>query len=250
VRSELGGQVRRAFIARDIGPDPYLLAADYSQVELRILAHLCRDPGLLDAFHRDEDIHAATASQVFGVPIDEVTPEMRRRAKVFNFGVLYGLTGFGLSQREGIPREEANAFIETYFQKYACVKEWRESVIADTRKNGYAETIMGRRRYVPAISSANPQVRAAAERIAVNMPTQGTASDIIKVAMNRIDAELEERGMATKMLLQVHDELIFEGPAAELDALREMVQRIMPASLDLAVPLKVDVKVGKNWGDV
>jgi DNA polymerase-1 len=250
VRSELGGQVRRAFIARDIGPDPYLLAADYSQIELRILAHLCKDPGLLDAFHRDEDIHAATASQVFGVPLDEVTPEMRRRAKVFNFGVLYGLTGFGLSQREGIPREEANAFIETYFQKYACVKEWRESVIADTRKNGYAETVMGRRRYVPAISSANQQVRAAAERIAVNMPTQGTASDIIKVAMNRIDAELEERGMATKMLLQVHDELIFEGPATELDDLREMVLRIMPASLDLAVPLKVDVKVGKNWGDL
>jgi len=250
VRSELGGQVRRAFIARDIGPDPYLLAADYSQVELRILAHLCKDPSLLEAFHRDEDIHAATASQVFGVPIDEVTPEMRRRAKVFNFGVLYGLTGFGLSQREGIPREEANAFIETYFQKYACVKEWRESVIADTRKNGYAETIMGRRRYVPAISSANPQVRAAAERIAVNMPTQGTASDIIKVAMNRIDAEIEERGMKTKMLLQVHDELIFEGPAAELDDLREMVLRIMPASLDLAVPLKIDVKVGKNWGEL
>jgi DNA polymerase-1 len=250
VRTELGGQVRRAFIARDIGPDPYLLAADYSQIELRILAHLCKDPGLLEAFHRDEDIHAATASQVFGVPIDEVTPEMRRRAKVFNFGVLYGLTGFGLSQREGISREEANTFIETYFQKYTCVKEWRESVIADTRKNGYAETIMGRRRYVPAISSANQQVRAAAERIAVNMPTQGTASDIIKVAMNRIDAELEERGMATKMLLQVHDELIFEGPAAELDGLREMVLRIMPASLDLAVPLKIDVKVGKNWGDL
>jgi DNA polymerase I len=250
VRSELGGQVRRAFIARDIGPDPYLLAADYSQVELRILAHLCKDPSLLQAFHRDEDIHAATASQVFGVPIDEVTPEMRRRAKVFNFGVLYGLTGFGLSQREGIPREEANAFIETYFQKYACVKEWRESVIADTRRKGYADTIMGRRRYVPAISSVNPQVRAAAERIAVNMPTQGTASDIIKVAMNRIDAELEERGMRTKMLLQVHDELIFEGPAAEIDDLREMVQRIMPASLDLAVPLKIDVKIGKNWGEV
>jgi len=250
VRSELGGQVRRAFIARDIGPDPHLLAADYSQIELRILAHLCQDSSLLQAFHNDEDIHAATASQVFGVPIDEVTPEMRRRAKVFNFGVLYGLTGFGLSQREGIPREEANAFIETYFQKYACVKEWRESVIAATRKNGYAETMMGRRRYIPTIDSANAQVRAAAERIAVNMPTQGTASDIIKVAMNRIDAELEERGMKAKMLLQVHDELIFEGPAAELDDLREMVLRIMPASLDLAVPLKVDVKVGKNWGDL
>jgi DNA polymerase-1 len=250
VRSELGGQIRSAFIARDIGPDPHLLAADYSQVELRILAHLCRDPGLVEAFRQDEDIHAATASQVFGVGIDEVTPEMRRRAKVFNFGVLYGLTGFGLSQREGIPREEATQFINTYFEKYARVKDWRDEVVGDARVKGYAETIMGRRRYIPAINSANAQVRGAAERIAINMPVQGTASDIIKVAMDRLDGELEERRMKSKMLLQVHDELIFEGPASEMDDLREMVLRIMPAGLELDVPLKVDVKVGKNWGEV
>jgi DNA polymerase-1 len=250
VRTELGGVVRSAFVARDIGPDPWLLSADYSQIELRILAHLCQDPNLLEAFHRDEDVHASTASQVFGVDIDKVTPEMRRRAKVFNFGVLYGLTDFGLSQREGISREEAAQFIETYFQKYARVRQWQEQVVADTRRLGYAETLAGRRRYIPEINSANFQARSAAERMAVNMPVQGTASDIIKIAMNRIDAEMRERGLRSKMLLQVHDELIFEGPASELDAVREMVLRVMPASLTLAVPLKVDVKVGKNWGEM
>jgi DNA polymerase-1 len=250
VRSELGGQVRAAFIARDIGPEPLLLGADYSQVELRILAHLCRDPLLLQSFHEDIDIHAATASEVFGVPLDQVTTEMRRRAKVFNFGVLYGLTGFGLSQREGISRDEAQRFIDTYFERYPRVKEWREQTIVETRARGYAETIMGRRRYIPEINANNPMVRAAAERMAINMPVQGTASDIIKVAMNRIDAELTERGLRLKMLLQVHDELIFEGPSAEIDSLREMVLRIMPVSLDLDVPLKVDVKVGKNWGEI
>ncbi len=250
VRTELGGQVRSAFVARDIGPDPWLLAADYSQVELRILAHLCQDPNLLDAFHRDEDIHASTAAQVFGVEIDKVTLEMRRRAKVFNFGVLYGLSDFGLSQREGISREEAAQFIETYFRKYERVRQWQEQVVADTRRLGYAETLAGRRRYIPEINSANYQSRSAAERMAVNMPVQGTASDIIKIAMNRIDAEMRERGLRSKMLLQVHDELIFEGPASELDALREMAVRVMPASLTLAVPLKVDVKVGRNWGEM
>jgi DNA polymerase-1 len=282
VRTELGGMVRSAFVARDIGPDPWLLAADYSQIELRILAHVCQDPNLLEAFRRDEDIHASTASQVFGVPIDRVTPEMRRRAKVFNFGVLYGLTDFGLSQREGISREEAAQFIQTYYQKYERVRRWQEEVVAETRRLGYAETLAGRRRYIPEINSSNFQARAAAERMAVNMPIQGTASDIIKIAMNRIDAELRERGFRSKMLLQVHDELIFEGPASELDGpstgsgrgpstgsgrgpsagsgrgpsagsgrgLREMVLRVMPQSLSLAVPLKVDVKVGRNWGEM
>jgi DNA polymerase-1 len=250
VRTELGGVVRSAFVARDIGPDPWLLSADYSQIELRILAHLCQDPNLLEAFHRDEDVHASTASQVFGVDIDKVTLEMRRRAKVFNFGVLYGLTDFGLSQREGISREEAAQFIETYFQKYERVRQWQEQVVADTRRLGYAVTLAGRRRYILEINSANFQARAAAERMAVNMPVQGTASDIIKIAMNRIDAEMRERGLRSKMLLQVHDELIFEGPASELDAVREMAVRVMPASLSLAVPLKVDVKVGRNWGEM
>jgi DNA polymerase-1 len=250
VRTELGNAIRRCFIARDFGPDPVLLAADYSQIELRILAHLSQDPRLIEAFRKDEDIHAATASSVFGVPIDQVTPEQRRRAKVFNFGVLYGLGQFGLSTREGISREEAGMFIETYFKTYPKVREWRERVIERCRKLGYAETIVGRKRLVPEIRSSNNMLRSAAERIAINMPAQGTASDIIKIAMNRIDAELRERGMKSKMILQVHDELIFEGPRKERDALQALVLRIMPRSLELDVPLKVDVKVGKNWGEL
>ncbi|MCH7580479.1 MAG: DNA polymerase I [Chloroflexi bacterium] len=248
VRTDLGNQIRRCFIARDFGAKPVLLSADYSQIELRILAHLSGDPSLLESFQNDEDIHAATASQVFGTPINKVTDEERRRAKVFNFGVLYGLSEFGLSAREGISREESREFIETYFEKYPKVKEWRESVIASCRELGYAETMSGRKRRIPEIRSSNFQARAAAERVAVNMPAQGAASDIIKIAMNKIDAELRERKMATRMILQVHDELIFEGPTKERDDVQEMALRIMPQSLELAVPLKVDVKVGKSWG--
>ncbi|MCH7699613.1 MAG: DNA polymerase I [Chloroflexi bacterium] len=250
VRTDLGNAIRRAFVARDFGPKPVLLAADYSQIELRILAHLSGDPRLLEAFQNDEDIHAATASQVFGTPIDKVTEEERRRAKVFNFGVLYGLSEFGLSAREGISREESREFIENYFEKYPKVKEWREGIISSCRELGYAETMVGRKRRIPEIRSSNFQARAAAERIAVNMPAQGTASDIIKIAMNKIDAEMREREMTTRMILQVHDELIFEGPTKERDDVQEMVLRIMPQSLELAVPLKVDVKVGKSWGDM
>ncbi len=250
VRSELGGQVRRAFVARDIGADPYLLSADYSQIELRILAHMSRDAKLVEAFMADEDIHAATAAEVFAVPFGQVTKLQRNRAKVFNFGVLYGLTDFGLAAREGISRQDAGLFIRTYFEKYEAVKRWRDEIVAAVRRDGFAETLAGRRRYIPDIHSPNFNVRSAAERIAINMPIQGTASDIIKIAMNRIDAELDERGLESKMVLQVHDELIFEGPKAELDALREMVCRVMPASMSLAVPLKVDVKVGKNWADM
>jgi DNA polymerase-1 len=250
VRSELGGQVRRAFVARDIGADPYLLSADYSQIELRILAHMSQDPGLLAAFLNDEDIHAATAAQVFGVEMGDVTRLQRNRAKVFNFGVLYGLTDFGLAQREGISREEAGAFIKRYFEKYESVKAWRDEIVQKTRRDGYAETLIGRRRYIPDIHSSNFNVRMGAERIAINMPIQGTASDIIKIAMIRIDDELAQQGFETRMLLQVHDELIFEGPKSELDELRALVLRIMPASLELVVPLKVDVKVGKNWADM
>jgi DNA polymerase-1 len=250
VRTELGGQVRRAFVARDIGPDPWLLAADYSQVELRIMAHLTEDPGLMGAFERDEDIHAATASQVFGVPLAEVTPEMRRRAKVFNFGVLYGLTEFGLSQREGISREDAAEFISTYFAKYPGIRQYIDETIQQTRERGYAETLLGRRRYIPEINSGNMNVRQAAERAAVNMPVQGTAADIIKIAMIRIDAEMQARGLASRMILQVHDELIFECPAKEMDEVRALVLEIMPRAMELKLPLKVDIKTGKNWGEM
>jgi len=250
VRTELGEQIRRAFIARDVGPEPRLLSADYSQVELRIMAHITRDPGLVGAFERDEDIHAATASQVFGVPLGEVTPLMRRRAKVFNFGVLYGLSEYGLSVREKIPREEAAAFIQTYFEKYPGIKRYVEETIQRVREQGYAETLFGRRRYLPEILSTNHNVRQAAERAAINMPVQGTAADIIKIAMDRIDAEMERRRLRSLMTLQVHDELIFECPNDELEDIRAMALDIMPKSMEMAVPLKIDTKVGRNWGEM
>ena len=252
VRTELGQEVRRAFVARDCGDDPILLSIDYSQIELRVLAHVAGDDQLREAFDRKQDIHAATASNVFGVALEEVTPDMRRRAKVFNFGVLYGLTAFGLSQREGVDFDEANAFIEAYFEAYPKVQEWRERTVEETRAKGYAETMTGRRRPIPDLYSSNRNLRQAAERIAINMPIQGTASDIIKIAMNGIDRELlkrREAGQQARMVLQVHDELIFELPRAELDDVREVAHRLMP-SLELAVPLDLDEKLGVSWGDL
>ena len=252
VRTEIGQAVRRAFVARDCGDDPLLLSVDYSQIELRVLAHMCGDPELRRAFEQGLDIHAATAARVFDVDVDKVTAEMRRRAKVFNFGVLYGLTAFGLSQREGIPRDEAEAFIKNYFEAYSTVAAWRDRVVDEARARGHAETLSGRRRYIPDLRSSNRNARMAAERIAINMPIQGTAADIIKIAMNRIDAELLERqanGKLARMVLQVHDELIFELPADELDEVRAVAQRLMP-SLELAVPLELDEKWGRSWGEL
>jgi DNA polymerase-1 len=250
VRTALGEQVRRAFVARDVGPDPYLLSADYSQIELRIMAHITEDPALVKAFRRDEDIHAATASQVFGVSLGEVTAAMRRRAKVFNFGVLYGLSEYGLSARERISREEAAEFIRTYFEKYPGIKRYVEETVERTRKLGYAETLFGRRRHLPEITSGNHNVRQAAERAAINMPVQGTAADIIKIAMNRIAAEMERRRMRSLLTLQVHDELMFECPGDELEDVRSLAVDIMPTSVEMKVPLKIDTKVGKNWGEM
>ncbi len=250
VRTELGQEVRRAFVARDCGEDPVLLSVDYSQIELRVLAHVAGDKELRRAFDEGQDIHASTASNVFGVDLDDVTADMRRRAKVFNFGVLYGLTAFGLSQREGIDFDEANTFIDAYFEAYPLVQEWRERTVAEARAQGYAETLTGRRRPIPDLNSSNRNRRQAAERIAINMPIQGTASDIIKIATNAIDAELlarREQGKLARMILQVHDELIFELPRAELDEVREIAHRLMP-SIELAVPL--DEKVGVAWGDL
>ncbi len=253
VRGEVGAVVRRAFIARDCGEQPIYLSVDYSQIELRVLAHICGDAELRRAFDAGEDIHAATSARVFDVPLDAVTTEMRRRAKVFNFGVLYGLTAFGLSQREGIPRDDAEEFIKSYFEAYPSVAEWRDQVVDEARARGYAETLTGRRRYIPDLRAGNRNQRMAAERMAINMPIQGTAADIIKIAMNQIDAELTTRqqaGKLARMVLQVHDELIFELPAAELDEVREIAQRLMPAALDLAVPLELEEKWGPSWGEL
>ena len=247
VRTDTGRDIRRAFVASYFD-DPVFVAADYSQIELRILAHITGDPGLIDAFLADQDIHRATAATVYGVEPVDVTRQMRDTAKMVNFGIAYGMGEFGLASRTGMTREEADAFIKTYFQNFQGIAEWQQTTLASTRTKGYAETLFGRRRYLPAIRSTNFQVRGAAEREAINMPIQGTAADIIKVAMIRVDEELRKRELRSRMILQVHDELIFECPADETDAVAALARELMPGTLELKAPLKVDVKRGKDWG--
>ena len=247
IRGELGKQVRQAFIA---GDDWLLLGADYSQIDLRVMAHLSQDPHLLAAFRHDEDIHTATASEVFSVPASQVTPDMRRVAKTVNFGVIYGMSDYGLEQATELSREEASGFIKAYFEKYQGVKEYIETTKRLVRERGYVETILGRRRYIPEVHSPNGQIRAAAERMAINMPVQGTSADIIKVAMINLHQEMEKRGFRSKMTLQVHDELLFEVPPDELEEIKALVADIMPQAMKLSVPLKVEVKTGKNWGQL
>jgi DNA polymerase-1 len=247
VRGELGGQVRQAFIA---APGLSLLAGDYSQIDLRALAHLSQDDGLLRAFRNDEDIHSATASQLFGVEKSQVTKDMRRFAKTVNFGVIYGMSDYGLEQATEFSREEAGKFIKAYFEKYPGVRKYLDATKEKARRDGYVETLLGRRRYIPDINSANRQVREAAERMAINMPVQGTSADIIKVAMINLYREMEKRHLASKMLLQVHDELVFEVPDEEMDFMRQLVSDIMDSAVALTVPLKADTRFGKNWGEM
>jgi len=249
VRTEKGRDIRRAFVASGYD-DAVYVAADYSQIELRVLAHVTEDEGLIRAFLADEDIHQATAATVYRVAPDEVTRQMRDTAKMVNFGIAYGMGEFGLSTRTDLSREEAAEFIATYYSNYPGIKAWQETTLESTRELNYAETLFGRRRYLPAVHSRNFQVRSAAEREAINMPIQGTAADIIKVAMIRIAEAARERELRSQMLLQVHDELIFEGPADEADEVAGLLAEIMPASLDLKVPLKVDLKRGKTWADL
>jgi len=251
VRTEEGRQVRRAFIAGK--ESSLLLAADYSQIDLRVLAHLSQDPRLLAAFAQDEDIHATTASQVFGVPLSAVTPDMRRLAKTVNFGVIYGMSEYGLEQATELSRQEAAQFIQAYFEKYSGVKDYLNSTKRDAAEKGYVQTLLGRRRYIPEINAANPQVRMAAERMAINMPVQGTSAasaDIIKVAMIDLQREMDRKGLEAKMILQVHDELLFDLPQEEVEELRQLVLQIMPQALKLSVPVKVDVKTGRNWDEM
>lgn len=247
VRGELGRQVRQAFIAPH---GSCLLAGDYSQIDLRVLAHLSQDSGLLSAFHQDEDIHAATAARLLGVDTSQVTPDMRRLAKTVNFGVIYGMSEYGLEQATGLSREEAAQFIAAYFEKYPDVKRYLESTKEQARKTGHVQTILGRRRFIPEINSPNRQVREAAERMAINMPVQGTSADIIKVAMINLCREMDKKRLKSKMLLQVHDELIFEVPEAELETMQALVPEVMSTALKLSVPLKVDTKAGSNWKEM
>ncbi|HEX2172530.1 MAG TPA: DNA polymerase I, partial [Dehalococcoidia bacterium] len=250
-RTEEGRLIRQAFVARGDGSEPYyLLSADYSQIELRILAHITEDPSLLASFAAQEDIHASTASQVFGVPIAQVTPNQRRIAKVVNFGVAYGLGEHRLAQQTDLSRKDAADFIRAYFERYRGIREYIEGTKRKARERGYVETLLGRRRRIPEINSANGQLRAAAERFAINMPIQGSAADIIKLAMIRMQRELTERRLRSKMILQVHDELVFEAPESELDLMRGLVPDVMSGAFPLKVPMTVEVKAGVNWNEM
>ncbi len=246
IRTELGREIRAAFV-----PEPgwKLLVADYSQIELRLLAHMSQDPVLVEAFRQGEDIHTRTAAEVFGVARDAVTPELRRAAKAVNFGIIYGLSGFGLSNQLGIPREEAEHYIAAYFKRYQGVKRFIDETIAKVRETGETRTLFGRRRPIPDINSRNANARGFAERTAVNTPLQGTAADLIKLAMIHIDGELRKRRLASRLLLQVHDELVLEGPPEETEDVAAMVKEKMENVRRLDVPLVVEVGIGDNWRD-
>jgi DNA polymerase-1 len=246
IRTGPGREIRAAFV-----PEPgwTLLAADYSQIELRLLAHFSGDPVLVEAFLNNEDIHTRTASEVFGVPPLMVTPEMRRGAKAVNFGIVYGQTSFGLAQQLGVPREEAERYIRGYFERYQGVRRWIDETIEQVRQAGYTLTLHGRRRPIPDIDSRNPNARAFAERTAVNTPFQGTAADLIKLAMIAIQRELDARGMRSRMLLQVHDELVLEAPPEELEDAARLVKSRLEGVAKLKVPLLAETGAGPNWRD-
>ncbi len=245
IRTERGREIRKAFIPRN--KEYVLMAADYSQIELRIIAHLSKDEAMMEAFRKGMDVHIATASRVYGVPVEQVSKDMRRHAKVVNFGIIYGISAFGLSQRLKIPRREAAEIIESYFEKYPGIRQYMEKTIAFAREHGYVETILGRRRYLSDIRSANGVVRAYAERNAINAPIQGSSADMIKIAMIRIFDEMQRRNMKSKMILQVHDELVFDTHKEEEKELTLLVDDKMKNALKLDVPVVVDVNTGNNW---
>ena len=244
VRTELGREIRGAFIAK---PGHLLVDADYSQIELRVLAHIAGDETMTDAFNAGEDIHARTAAEVYGVPIGEVTSQMRSACKAVNFGIVYGISDFALAKNIGVSRKEAKEFIERYLVRYSGVKAYMDNSVKDARERGYALTLMGRRRYIPEILSGNYNLRSFGERCAMNSPIQGTAADIIKLAMIRVDAELKRRELQTRLILQVHDELILEAPEAEAEEAAALLRECMEGVMQLAVPLRADVSTGSDW---
>ena len=246
VRSEEGRIIRKAFVSEE---GHTFLVADYSQIELRILAHLSSDAGLLGAFEQDQDIHQATAARVNNVNPDEVTPDMRRRAKMINFGLLYGMEAYGLAQRLKIEQEEAQEHIDAYFAQFPDVRAFMKGVVAEARNKGYTSTLLGRRRYLPELASSNFRDRQTGERMALNAPIQGAAADIIKKAMVELSTALQEGGFAAEMLLQIHDELVLEVPDEELDAVTDLTTRVMEGIVELDVPLKVDVAIGRNLAE-
>ena len=225
------------------------MSADYSQIELRLMAHFSGDEHLTEAFRSGQDIHSATAAKIFGVSLEEVTPDQRRVAKTANFGIMYGISAFGLSQRLGCSRQEAKKIIDDYFASFPSIRRYVDDTLASARKNGYVETLFGRRRYIPDINSSNATVRALAERNAVNAPIQGTAADIIKLAMIGVDRQLRDGGYKSRMVLQIHDELLLEVPASETEAVRALLVSCMEGVVSLSVPLTAECNYGKNWLD-
>ena len=244
VRTELGRQIRRAFIAR---PGCVLVDADYSQIELRVLAHMSGDETMIEAFREGQDIHARTASEVYGVPLEQVTHEMRSASKAVNFGIVYGISDFTLAKNISVSRKEAREFIERYFERYPGVKRYMDAAVAEGREKGYVTTLMGRRRYLPELASANFNLRSFGERCAMNSPIQGTAADIIKLAMIRVADALRKGGYKARLILQVHDELIVEAPENEQERVRALLKDCMEGVAALAVPLKTDISVGRDW---
>jgi len=245
IRTEIGRQMRKAFIPTD--KISHILSADYSQIELRIMAHLSQDPNMCDSFKKDLDIHATTASRIFEIPIAEVDVEHRRKAKEINFGIIFGMSKYGLANRLDISIQEAEQFIYDYFALYSKVQKFMHLTIAGANSEGYVRTMRGRIRYLPQIHSTNRQLREFAERTSINTPIQGSAADLIKLAMIEIHQEMKERELSSKMLLQVHDELVFEVPDKELEIMSGLVRDKMENAMQLKVPIKVDVGVGKNW---
>ena len=246
IRTELGRRVRKAFVAP---PGRKLIAADYSQVELRILAHMSQDKGLLEAFRREEDVHKVTAATIFGVPIGEVTPAMRAIAKTTNYAIVYGISGFGLAARTELSQQEAQQFINSYFEKYPGVKKYLDDTKSMARERGYVETLLGRRRYFPELQTraGNFEMKRAAERMAINAPVQGTNADIMKIAMAHLFERMRRRKLRGQMILQVHDELVFEVPDGEVETVAKLAREVMGRAYDLQVPLAVEVNVGQNW---
>lgn len=245
VRSDQGREIRRAFVAGS--PDRVMMSADYSQIELRIMAHLSGDGHLLSAFGAGQDVHSATAAKIFGCRLEDVTPDQRRVAKTVNFGIMYGMSSFGLSQRLHCSRQEAKKIIDDYFGSFPSIRSFIETTLANARERGYVETMFGRRRYVPDLNSKNATVRMLAERNAVNAPIQGTAADIIKLAMNHVDRRLTAEGLEARMVLQIHDELLLEVPVSEIEAVRSLLVYEMENVISLSVPLTVECNYGKNW---
>jgi DNA polymerase-1 len=245
IRTERGRLIRKAFIARD--ENYTLLSADYSQIELRIIAALSGEENMIKAFQNNEDIHKSTAAKVFNVPLEEVTKEQRSNAKTVNFGIIYGVSAFGLSNQTSLSRSESAALIDAYYKTYPKLKSYMSEQVDFARQNGYVQTVLGRRRYLKDINSANAIVRGAAERNAVNAPIQGSAADIIKIAMINIYKKLSSENWKSKMLLQVHDELVFDVHQSELEKIQPMIKHEMENAFKMAVPLDVELGFGKDW---